>query len=50
MDLNDWPELSKMSRDELVALIEKIREELYTEDARDTLLALAELLNVDLST
>lgn len=39
MKLLEWPELPEMTREQLLELIEKIREELlYTEDARETML------------
>lgn len=46
--LIDWPELEEMNKEDLLNLIEKIRQELlFSEDAVDTLLYLFELLKID---
>lgn len=46
--LIDWPELKEMKKEDLMNLIEKIRQELlFSEDAVDTLLYLFELLKID---
>jgi len=47
----DWPELEEMSQEELLKLVQEIRQNLCrTEDASDFCLVLAEHLKVDCST
>jgi len=44
-----WPELEAMSREELLKIIQDIRQDLcYCEDAQDMCLGLAEQLKVDM--
>jgi hypothetical protein len=45
----EWPELEEMSKEELLKLVQSIRQDLVCcEDAQDMALGLAEQLRVDL--
>jgi hypothetical protein len=50
MKIEDWPELETMSREELLELVQEVREGLFhCRDCEDFVLSLAENLKVDLS-